>query len=76
MDKLTRHQQCLEALATKCLTAREVSDYLYNKGYTPIRERNIAQPRLNELVKVGLVMVISYAYDAMTDREVKVYKRK
>lgn len=72
----TRHQQCLNALSHGNLTAREVSDYMYNNGFTAIRERNIAQPRLNELVKEGLVVVTGYAYDAMTKRDVKIYKKK
>lgn len=71
-----RHQQCLEALDNLGeATAREVSEYMVEKGYTDINERNIAHPRLNELKKKGLVKVIDKKLDTLTGKMVSVYKR-
>jgi len=71
-----RHQQCLEALDNLGeATAREVSEYMVEKGYTDVNERNIAHPRLNELKKKGLVKVIDKKLDTLTGKKVSVYKR-
>ena len=71
-----RHQQCLEALDNLGeATAREVSEYMVEKGYTDVNERNIAHPRLNELKKKGLVKVIGKKLDTLTGKKVSVYKR-
>ena len=72
----TRHQQCLEALDKLGeATAREVSEYMVEKGYTDVKERNIAHPRLNELKKKGMVKVIGKKLDTLTDKMVSIYKR-
>jgi predicted HTH transcriptional regulator len=71
----TRHSQCLEALEEGPKTAREVSEYMHKKGYTVIRERNIAHPRLNELVKDGLVEAVGSVWDAHTKKDVSVYAK-
>lgn len=71
-----RHQQCLEALDTLGkATAREVSEYMVKKGYSDIKERNIAHPRLNELKKKGYVEVVDKKLDSLTGKKVSVYKR-
>ncbi|MBL1224199.1 hypothetical protein [Enterococcus sp. BWR-S5] len=74
--KLTnRHQQVLEALRVKGpSTAREVAEYMHGKGYTPLLERNIAHPRLNELENENLVKVIGKKVDSVTNKEVAVYE--
>ena len=71
-----RHEQCLEALdALGEATAREVSEYMVEKGYTDVNERNIAHPRLNELKKDGEVEVVGKKLDPLTRKMVSVYKR-
>lgn len=71
-----RHQQCLEALDhLKEATAREVSEYMVNKGYTDVNERNIAHPRLNELKNKGMVEVIGKKLDLLTEKKVSIYRR-
>jgi repressor of nif and glnA expression len=75
MRMKTRHTQCLEALGDSQMTAREVSEYMHKRGYTVIRERNIAHPRLNELVKAGLVRIVGSSFDAHTKKEVSVYEK-
>lgn len=72
-----RHKQCLEALDKLGeATAREISEYLVKKGYTKIKERNIAHPRLSELKKKGKVEVIGKKLDSLTNKMVSVYKRR
>ncbi|MCT8978035.1 hypothetical protein N4T77_15685 [Clostridium sp. CX1] len=76
MNLSNRHSQCLEAL--KVLgnaTAREVAEYMYNKGYTKVLERNIAHPRLNELESEGYIKVVGTKFDTLTERDVFVYER-
>lgn len=78
MELTTRHKQCLEALKNNgpC-TAREVANYMNEKGYLSILERNIAHPRLNELCNEGLVEKESLKkLDPETNRKVTVYKIK
>lgn len=71
-----RHKQCLEALgALGEATAREVSEFFVEKGYTKVNERNIAHPRLNELKKKGLIEVVGKKTDPLTKKNVSVYKR-
>lgn len=72
----TRHQQCLEALDHLGeATAREISEYLVERGYSDVNERNIAHPRLNELKKEGLVEVTGKKIDPLTNKPVSIYKR-
>lgn len=71
-----RHEQCLEALDKLGeATAREVSEYMVEKGYTDVNERNIAHPRLNELKKDGQVEVVGKKKDALTGKMVSIYKK-
>lgn len=72
----SRQEQCLEALEyLGDATAREVSEYLYHKGYTKVLERNIAHPRLNELEKQGKVKVVGTKVDTLTEKEVSIYRK-
>lgn len=72
----TRKEQCLEALdALGSATAREVSEYLHKKGYTPVLERNIAHPRLNELENEGKVRIIGTKFDDLTEKDVSIYEK-
>lgn len=77
MNLSNRHHQCLEALDSLGeATAREVAEYIYNKGYTKVLERNIAHPRLNELEHGGYVEVTGSKYDSLTERDVFTYRKK
>jgi repressor of nif and glnA expression len=71
----TRHEQCLEALRVKGpLSAMEVARYLHEKGYSQLFERNIAHPRLKELIAQGLVEKYGKKWDPDTERNVSVYR--
>lgn len=56
------------------MTAREVAEDMFHMGFTNTRERNNAQPRLNELVKKNLVEVVGKTHDKVTNRNVALYK--
>ena len=71
----SRHSQCVQGLyELGCASARELADYLFERGLTPTRERNYTHPRLNELVKKGVVGVIGKKLDEVTNRNVAIYK--
>ncbi|MBS4931808.1 MAG: hypothetical protein KH020_10895 [Clostridiales bacterium] len=71
-----RHKQCLEALDKLGeATAREVSEYMVEKDYSDVNERNIAHPRLNELKKDGKVEVIGKKIDSLTGKKVSIYRK-
>lgn len=55
-------------------TAKELSVALYNQGKVMSSERNSVHPRLNELIKEGLVKVVGKRTCQYTDRRVSVYK--
>lgn len=72
----TIQSQFLEAL--KVLgraTAREVAKYLFDNGYTNIEERNIAHPRLNELIEMDKVKIVGKKLDKLTKKEVSIYEK-
>ena len=71
-----RNKQCLEALDILGeATAREVSEYMVEKGYSDVNERNIAHPRLNELKNKGMVEVVGKKRDSLTGKMVSIYKK-
>lgn len=55
-------------------TAKELSMYLFNQNKVASHERNSVHPRLNELIKLGLVKVTGKKTCQWTDRKVSVYK--
>lgn len=55
-------------------TAKELSVYLFNEGKVASHERNSVHPRLNELIKEGLVKVTGKKTCQYTDRKVSIYK--
>lgn len=55
-------------------TARELAMNLWNRGHIPTPERNMVHPRLNELVKLGLVKVTGKKLDSDMGRFVATYE--
>lgn len=55
------------------LTAREVSQRLYIKGFSMSAERQASHPRLTELCEKGVIEVVGKKKDEITDRNVAVY---
>lgn len=58
------------------MTASELAHVMYNDDKIISPERNMVQPRLNELVKLGIVKVIGKRLDTNTSRQVSVYEIK
>lgn len=59
---------------TNGATAKELSMQLFNNGKVFSNERNSVHPRLNELIKEGLVRVVGKKTCQWTDRKVSIYK--
>ena len=55
-------------------TTRELAMNLWNRGHIPTPERNMVHPRLNELVKLGLVKVTGKKLDSDMGRFVATYE--
>lgn len=57
VDKQKRYRQILEIMKEldKPLTAKEIAVEMYKRGYAYTDERNIAAPRLTELLKKGVI---------------------
>lgn len=55
-------------------TASELAGELFAENLVPTPERNAVHPRLNELVKKGVLEVIGKKKDENTGRKVAIYK--
>jgi len=74
VDKEKRYAQIKNILADKIMTAREVAEEMYRRGYTTTKERNNSAPRLTELVDRCEVEIVGKKYDSQTGRNVTTYK--
>jgi len=66
----------LEILASNEMTANEIAEVLFEKGYTPFYERNFAAPRLTELKAEGKIEVVGKKYCERTGRKIAVWRIK
>lgn len=57
VNKKIRYQQIIEILSesTEPMTAKELSVEMKNRGYSKTDERNVAAPRITELLKKGIL---------------------
>lgn len=57
VDKQKRYRQILEIMKEldKPLTAKEIAVEMYKRGYAYTDERNVAAPRITELLKKGIL---------------------
>lgn len=55
-------------------TASTLAKEMFADNLIPSSDRNAVHPRLNELVKAGLLQVIGKEKDPVTNRKVAVYK--
>lgn len=74
LDKRTLHKHIIDILDGTRLTAHEVAVIMHHRGLTPFPVRQAAAPRLNELVKLGIVEVDGKVYDHETKRTVAAYR--
>lgn len=59
VDKKKRYRQILKILEdmNKPMTAKEIAVEMYRRGYSYTDERNVAAPRITELLKKGFLEV-------------------
>lgn len=75
VDKKKRYGQILEILSSGvAMTAKEIAQEMYLKGYIPTNERNFTSPRLNELAKEGKVEPYGKKKCQWTNKMVTVFK--
>lgn len=76
VDKQKRYQQILEILGDKEMTAKEIAQVMYEKGYTPTNERNFSSPRITEMLINGRLEVVGKKKCEWTGKSVSVFKRR
>ncbi len=70
-----RRALILEILGDKEMTANEIAEELFKRGYTPFYERNFAAPRLTELKADERVKVIGKRLCAKTNRMIAIWTK-
>ena len=73
VDKKKRYREILECLDGKELTAKEIADAMFRKGYIPTNERNYSAPRLTEMAEEGMVEPVGKKVCQWTGKKVAVY---
>ena len=73
VDKKKRYREILECLDGKELTAKEIADAMFRKGYIPTNERNYSAPRLSEMAEAGMVEPVGKKVCQWTGKKVAVY---
>ena len=74
VDKQRRYEEILECLGNRQMTAKEIANEMWLKGYIPTNERNFTAPRLTELCKSGVVDVIGKKKCNYTGKTVSVFE--
>lgn len=80
----TRYSQILEVLGDKQMTVREIAEAMYRKGHTLTPARQEVAPRVNEMLKNGLLDIpmegenihFGKRKDTYSGRSVTVYERR
>ncbi len=75
IDRQVRYNQILEILADKEMTAKEIANEMWMRGYTPSNERNYVAPRLTELSINGIVEPTGKKKCMWTNKTVATYRR-
>lgn len=73
VDKQRRYKQIIEVLRGQQLTAKEIANAMYFKGYIPNDERNFSAPRITELMKQGVIEQVGKKKCAWTGKTVAVF---
>lgn len=74
VDKEKRYAQIKSILGEREMTAREVAEEMFDRGYTNNRERNNSAPRLTELVDRCEVEEVGKKKDNLTGKSVTTYR--
>ena len=73
---IRRQVTILDILGDSEMTASEIAEILYIKGFTPFYERNFAAPRLTELKASGKVEAIGKRLCEKIGRKNSVWKKR
>lgn len=80
VDKKLRYKQILEILSSgKEMTAKEIAQEMYMRGYTPTNERNFVSPRITELLQdpnTDYIEIVGKKKCEWTNKMVTVFKIK
>ena len=74
VDKNKRYRQILEVLGDYEMTAKEIANEMYLRGWIPTNERNFVSPRLTELGINGIVEPIGKKKCFWTNKMVSVWR--
>lgn len=74
VDLRKRYNQILEVMGKKKLNFREIAMEMYKKGYTPSPETTYSQPRVTELVRLGIIEPIGKEKSNVSGKLVTVFK--
>ena len=74
VDKRLRYRQIKEVLGTSVMSAKEIANELFLKGYTPTNERNFVSPRITELMYQGIIENVGKKKCEWTGKTVSVFK--
>lgn len=74
VDLRKRYSQIIEVMGNKKLNFREIANEMYKKGYTPSPETTYSQPRVTELVRLGVIEPIGKAKSSVSGKLVTVFK--
>ena len=70
----SKYFQVLTVLKNNKMTAKEVAVEMFNRNFSKSNERNVAAPRLNELVELNIVHVVDKKRCQYTGKTVAVYE--
>lgn len=73
VDRKRRYSQILEILKGNKMTAKEIAIEMYLRGYSYSADRNIASPRLTEMLKSGQVDCIGKKLCEYSNKKVGIY---
>lgn len=76
VDKNKRYREILECLGNKEMTAKEISNEMYLRGYIPTNERNFTSPRITELLINGVLEEVGSKKCEWTGKTVTIFKRR
>ena len=71
-----RREIIMSILRGRTMTASEIAETLYLRGFVPYPERNYAAPRLTELQQAGKVEVVGKRFCAKTGRMIAIWAVK
>lgn len=76
VDKHLRYSQILECLGDREMTAKEIAQEMYMRGYIPTNERNFTSPRITEMLRDGRIEPVGKKKCDWTGKTVTVFKRR